>query len=51
MLMIFTNKPVLLHWPESFYDNSKRHDTRAMVLGVAGGAAILFSVHLFSKRR
>lgn len=32
-----------------FYDNSKRHDTRAMVLGVAGGAAILFSVHLFLK--
>ncbi len=32
-----------------FYDNSKRHDTRAMVLGVAGGAAILFSVHLFFK--
>lgn len=32
-----------------FYDNSKRHDTRAAVLGVAGGAAILFSVHLFLK--
>ena len=32
-----------------FYDNSKRHDTRAVVLGVAGGAAILFSVHLFLK--
>ncbi|MDE2698468.1 MAG: hypothetical protein OXI23_06335 [Gemmatimonadota bacterium] len=32
-----------------FYDNSKRHDTRAAVLGVAGGAAILFSVHLFMK--
>ncbi len=32
-----------------FYDNSKRHDTRAVVLGIAGGAAILFSVHLFMK--
>lgn len=32
-----------------FYDNSKRHDTRAMVLGVAGGATILFAVHLFLK--
>lgn len=32
-----------------FYDNSKRHDTRAAVLGIAGGAAILFSVHLFLK--
>ncbi len=33
----------------SFYDNSKRHDTRAAVLGVAGGATILFAVHLFMK--
>ena len=32
-----------------FYDNSKRHDTRATVLGVAGGATILFAVHLFLK--
>ena len=32
-----------------FYDNSKRHDTRAAVLGVAGGATILFAVHLFLK--
>ncbi len=32
-----------------FYDNSKRHDTRAAVLGVAGGATILFAVHLFMK--
>ena len=32
-----------------FYDNAKRHDTRAAVLGVAGGATILFAVHLFLK--
>ena len=32
-----------------FYDNSKRHDTRAAVLGLAGGATILFAVHLFLK--
>ncbi len=31
------------------YDSSKRHDTRAAVLGVLGGAAILYSVHLFIK--
>ena len=32
-----------------FYDDSKRHDTRAAVLGVAGGVSILFAMHLFMK--
>ena len=31
------------------YDSSKRHDTRAAMLGVLGGVAILYSVHLFLK--
>ena len=32
-----------------FYDDSKRHDTRAAVLGVAGGVSILLAIHLFMK--
>jgi hypothetical protein len=32
-----------------FYDDSKRHDTRAAVLGILGGATLLYSLHLFTK--
>jgi hypothetical protein len=32
-----------------FYDDSKRHDTRAAVYGVLGVGAIVYSVHLFMK--
>ena len=32
-----------------FYDDSKRHDTRAAVLGIVGSATILYSMHLFMK--
>lgn len=32
-----------------FYDESKRHDTRAAVYGVLGIGAIVYSVHLFMK--
>ena len=32
-----------------FYDDSKRHDTRAVVLGVLGTGAVLYSMHLFFK--
>ena len=49
MLMIFTNEASNSTDARNFYDNSKRHDTRAAVLGVAGGATILFAVHLFMK--
>ena len=33
----------------TFYDESKRHDTRAAVYGVLGIGAIVYSVHLFMK--
>lgn len=33
----------------AFYDDSKRHDTRAAVYGVLGVGAIVYSVHLFLK--
>jgi hypothetical protein len=32
-----------------FYDDSKRHDTRAAVYGVLGVASVLYSLHLFVK--
>lgn len=32
-----------------FYDDSKRHDTRAAVMGVLGVSAIVYSIHLFMK--
>lgn len=32
-----------------FYDDSKRHDTRAAVMGVLGVGAIVYSIHLFMK--
>lgn len=32
-----------------FYDDSKRHDTRAAVYGVLGGGAIVYAIHLFLK--
>jgi hypothetical protein len=32
-----------------FYDESKRHDTRAAVYGVLGVGAIVYSIHLFTK--
>lgn len=33
----------------TYYDESKRHDTRAAVYGVLGVGAVLYSVHLFMK--
>lgn len=33
----------------AYYDESKRHDTRAAVYGVLGIGAVLYSVHLFMK--
>jgi hypothetical protein len=32
-----------------FYDDSKRHDTRAAVLGIVGAATVVYSFHLFLK--
>lgn len=34
---------------QTFYDDSKRYDTRAAVLGILGVGAVLYSAHLFLK--